>query len=305
VDIGELLLEAFEAAGADDGLVYVSVPITSGPRELRLMAELRCTREELRSTHKDKWLSQVVGPNEGEAVSYAARIRALFPQQVVVEPARLHVSGWSQMDYGGFWEALIRKYALRLVATPHWAYSSGCRQEIEAALQIGLPILDVRGEVLTPEALAGADLEARRSAIELGFSAEEVDRYLPPISIGEVSGLNHEQAERERREAIVNRASSEAFMWLRGERALQLNEFGPDRDDAHTLEGLGPDGWWARQLTKYMERARELGLETEPGRQALAKFVATAIALLESSVRLYGWLPAPGIPIRTGDHTEE
>ncbi len=113
-----LLLEAFQAAGADDGLIYVSVPITSGPRELRLMAELGCTREEVRSIHRERWLSEVVQLNEQEAVAWAARVRALFPQQLVVEPARLHVSEWSQDDYGIFWETLIRRFASSLGCHP-------------------------------------------------------------------------------------------------------------------------------------------------------------------------------------------
>lgn len=305
MDIAALLLEAFQAAGADDGLTYVSVPITSGPRELKLLAELRCTREELRSVYRARWLAEVVGPNEQEAVTYAARVRALFPQQLVVEPARLHVSGWAQEDYNIFWDALIRQYALRLVATPDWAFSVGSRQEVDVAWEIGLPILDVRGRLQTAEDLAASDSLARETAAELGFSGADIERYLPPLALAgsgsrPPGGVTDELA---RREALVNRASSEVFSWLRGERALQLRAFSPEKDDQHTLEGLEDDAWWSRQLARYYEQARRLGVDTPTGRQALAKFGAAAIALLESTVRLHGWLPNPGV--RMGANGEE
>lgn len=302
MNLAGLLLESFQAAGADDGLVYVSVPITSGPREFRLIAELECTREQLRSDHREQWLAKVVRPNEQEAVTYAARVRALFPQQLVVEPARLHVSQWTQTDYGNFWETLIRDFALRLIATPDWAFSSGSRQEIEVAYEIGLPILDIRGHPMSSEDLAEADNAAVRALRDLTISEDEVRRYLPPLSFKSARSESPSDDPRgsARDEAAVNRASSEVFSWLRGERALQLKEFGPERDDKHTLEGLGDESWWSSQLQYYLERARELGIETPGGREALAKFVATAIALLESSVRLYGWLPMPGIRMGQG-----
>jgi hypothetical protein len=305
MEVADLLLEAFQAAGADDGLIYVSVPITSGRRELTLMAQLSCTRDELRTEHRQRWLEEVVRPNESEAITYAARVRALFPQQLVVEPARLHVSAWSQADYGAFWETLIRKFALRLVATPDWAFSSGARQEVAVALEIGLPILDIQGQPLDLEDLARADADARKLARELGFSEREVAEYLPtlPLEAPAARPPDATQLEAARREAQVNWALSEVFSWLRGERALQIRHFGAERDDQHTREGLGEGSWWVSQLDRYFGRARELGLETSGGRQALAKFVATAIALLESAVRLYGPLPSPGVPL--GQNGEE
>jgi hypothetical protein len=301
-DLAALLLQAFDAAGAEDGLVYVSVPITSGPRELSLMARLGASREDLRSTHRDLWLAEVVRPNEKEAVSYAARARVLFPQQLVVEPARLHVSAWSQADYGSFWETLIKGYALRLIATPDWAFSMGSRQEVDLAFRIGLPILSINGDTLNAAELAAADASARQAGRDLGFTDEEIERYLPPLRLPEPPETPDDRVAQERGDALVNRAFSEVFAWLRGERAFQLQHFDAAKDDAHTREGLGPETWWFSRLARYTERAQELGLDVPEGREALAKFAATAIALLESSVRVYGWLPTPGR--RMGDHRD-
>jgi hypothetical protein len=90
------------------------------------------------------------------------------------------------------------------------------------------------------------------------------------------------------------------FNWLVRERNYQLAKFGTDRDDANTREsGLVEGGWWTNQLAMYYHRARVLELENIRGRQALAKFVATACGLLESVVRLHGPLPEAAVPSGT------
>jgi hypothetical protein len=286
--VQNILLDAFLAAGADDGLVYVSVPITSGPREFRLMSELGCSRDRLRREFRTKWLSEVVRPNEEEAIAYAARVRALFPQHLVVEPARLHVAEWGQEDYGNFWETLIRRYAIRVIASPHWAFSVGSTHEIAIALELGLPILDIGGRPLDQSSLAGMASSARQEILRMGFSSEEIEQYLPtlrtPSNAGQATNLE---------EARANSAHAEVFGWLRAERARQLQYFGPHEDDSHTREGVGLRSWWWRQLTKYHSRAVKLGPQTSEGRLALAKFLTTACALLESVVRVFGRLPMP------------
>lgn len=293
--LADLLLEAFEAAGADEGVIYVSVPITSGVRELRLMRKLGCTREALQQdpNHREAWLELVVRPNERDARVHAARVRALFPRLLVVEPARLHVKDWDSSAYDDFWKKLIQRYALRVVVTPEWAFSRDARLEVNAAIRARLPIIDLDGAELPYGALAAHDQAARAAMANDGWTADEIAGYLPPLSLEEPPDGVAEQADDA---AVVDRASAEVFSWLRGERAYQVVKFGPDQDDRHTREGLGYDGWWWRQLTNYYHRALVLGLETPVGRQALAKFVATACGLLESAVRQYGTLPPPGVP---------
>lgn len=82
--------------------------------------------------------------------------------------------------------------------------------------------------------------------------------------------------------------------WLARERGYTLDKFGIDLDNEHIGEGL--DGWWQQQFDNYLHRADLLGLDTINGRQALAKFVATAVGCLEAAVRIYGPLPEPGVP---------
>src|SRR4051794_10229137 len=121
MQVCDVVLEAFEAAGADDGVVYVTVPITSGRREFALMHELRCTRDDLRTRYRDRWLEEVVRPNEEDARTYVGQARIAFSGQLVVDPSRLHVTEWSQDDFDKLWSTLIERYGRVLVVTPAWS----------------------------------------------------------------------------------------------------------------------------------------------------------------------------------------
>jgi len=55
------------------------------------------------------------------------------------------------------------------------------------------------------------------------------------------------------------------------------------------------NSYWENQLGMYLYRAWTLGLDTPAGRQALMKYVATAVGMLAQSVALYGELPEPGV----------
>lgn len=89
--------------------------------------------------------------------------------------------------------------------------------------------------------------------------------------------------------------------WLAKEREYTIRKFGLDLDNQHTQEWGGtPGDWWDTQFDNYLGRANVLGLNTPGGRQALAKYVATAVGMLESAVRLYGPLPKPGVPSGEG-----
>lgn len=82
--------------------------------------------------------------------------------------------------------------------------------------------------------------------------------------------------------------------WLRQEREYQQQKFGMGVDVDHTrLEGLK---YWDQQFNSYLQRMPIFALDSPAGMQAAAKFVATAMGMLESIVYLYGALPEPGVP---------
>lgn len=86
--------------------------------------------------------------------------------------------------------------------------------------------------------------------------------------------------------------------WLAQERDYTVQKFGLELDDQHVRDWDYRDesDWWNQQFDNYYTRAGVLGLDTLVGRQAFAKFVATAVGMLEAAVRVYGPLPLPGVP---------
>jgi hypothetical protein len=294
-----LLLQAFESAGIKNGIVYLSVPITSGGREIRLMKELGCkTRSELQAQYPERYASEVIRKNEQAAAALATKIRAAFAHDLVINPGPINVFGWTQEDYGKLWEQIVSSYAIRVVVAPEWELSRGARAEVGVALQRAIPIMNAELKALGWADIKDLDRNAHDALRSTGWSEADVEAYLPPLSISSVPPPSSTQQDF----AAQMRAAAEVFSWLRGERDYQVAKFGIDLDDEHTTEGLGEDGWWWQQLMNYFHRSRVLGLETPVGRQALAKFVATACGLLESTVRVYGPLPLPGGP--SGENIE-
>lgn len=275
------LIQAFEAAGAERGLVYLGVPITSGRREIDLLRRLGVASAELRRCHADRWRKEVLEPNEEDAAICAAKARAVANGELIVDPSRMAVAGWEPDDYNRFWTSLLKKYATRIVAAPGWEFSKGARGEIGYAITVGLPVVNLDGEPLTVQELRAIDASARQALLDEGWADVEVDGHLPSMDCAP---------------RLERGAASQAFDWLVRERVYQVGKFGIEDDDEHTREGLGQDAWWSRQLSSYYHRPRILTLDTLVGRQALAKFAATACGLLESAIRVHGRLPEPGVP---------
>lgn len=279
----EHLLQAFDAAGARGRLVYLSVPITSGRREIAILRRLGLAQEQFRRRHPDRWRSEVIEPNEEAALEHAERLRHALGNPLVVDPSRMVVAGWEQDDYNTFWTRLLAHYAVRLVAAPDWEYSRGARGEVAHAIALGLPVVDAEGATMKRADVDQLDSDARRKLLSDGWSVAAIGDYLPALDFSVPA-------------KVETGAANQAFDWLVRERSYQVRKFGTDLDDKHTIEGLTEDGWWWRQLTSYYHRSKVLTLDTPVGRQALAKFVATACGLLESVVRTHGPLPLPGVP---------
>lgn len=90
--------------------------------------------------------------------------------------------------------------------------------------------------------------------------------------------------------------------WVKDERDAYADKKYNDKADIdrHMAEdGFTEDGWYVGFITNYLRRAQLLGADTSQGRQALGKCLVTITEALESSVRVYGSLPKPGVPSGT------
>jgi hypothetical protein len=276
----ENLLQAFSAAGAEDGIVYLSTSITSGLRLFKVSQSLGILPEDLKLSQPDAWKELVVDANFHEAQRLAKALRGKYLGKLVIDPSMIEVKGWQQFDYNSFWVSLISNFPTTLVVAPNWEYSRGARYEVAHAFANRTAVLDTEGSSITAMIAETLTSDASTALKRMGFDEERLSYYLPPLVDPPIQTMS---------------AASQCFEWLVRERDYQVNKFGVGLDDQHTLQGLGEDSWWWQQLMNYFHRSKVLGLDTPVGRQAFAKFAATSCGLLESIIRVYGSLPNPGV----------
>lgn len=175
----DLILMALSAAGIDQGpgLAFLLAPITTGPRELRLMGEVGCSWKVLRAKHHDRWLREVVLPNREDALAAAGVARRVFHDGLVVTTAPIDFPGWPRNGYLKLSRRLVDR-ASALIAAPDWAYSPGARGQLLAGLHRSLPIYDLAGRAMDIRALRAADREARDSLKAQGWNDKRIASYL-------------------------------------------------------------------------------------------------------------------------------
>lgn len=295
--VADVFIQGVSCLAGSRGIVYTTVPITSGYNQFKLMHELNCTAEELKSNpeHKSRYKTDVLDANELSAVSWADQARNAFPGQVVLDPSRLFVPDWrtrpdNQQLYYALWDKVIANFAHTVIATPKWAFSLGSRKEVEIAIRTRLQVTDIIGDVYSVEDLVAQDADARRELREWGWSDERISQALPELVVDRDS--------EHRPPALVkDRHWHEIFTWVHEDivrfgREREL--YTPERDDERTGKGWkSADGWLEAKFKKYWRNSLNAGLSDSGGlgRLELASMCVCAVAALQSAVRLHGSLP--------------
>jgi len=125
--VREAIIQAWDCAFSGSQVVYLSGPITSGPKYVDALKK-RATRSQL---------EQVKRQNCEEILAEARRLRAQR-HEIVIEPASLQLPEWSQSDYHALWEGLIERHIRLIVLMPGWQYSIGCAVEFAHASDHGI-----------------------------------------------------------------------------------------------------------------------------------------------------------------------
>ena len=103
------------------------------------------------------------------------------------------------------------------------------------------------------------------------------------------------------------------YRWIAAEEEYVFGKFDQnaqrdDHDEEMRSQHVGPESFWIRQIMQYYDRANlffaqaaqtddkeaKRALESR-GQQALAKAMMTAKGCVESSIRVFGPMPAPGV----------
>ncbi|MGB9367865.1 MAG: hypothetical protein WCE79_17825 [Xanthobacteraceae bacterium] len=185
-----MILQAWDCAFSGTRIVYLSGPITTGPRFVEWYRRAGRTLKKSKERYARAQRKHVTRPNEDDLRRVAARLRAELAQPVL-EPSSLCVKEWDQPDYVALWNAMIERFAARLVMMPGWEYSAGSAAELHHAISRDIPVQTLDGSVMT---LDGAIASLRRAA-------EEIAREGIPIAgVGAaLSGLEGLRARRARR----------------------------------------------------------------------------------------------------------
>jgi hypothetical protein len=283
------ILDSLVCLGANRGTIYVTVPITSGIRQFKLMADLGCRNSsELREKHRARWMAEVKKPNEDDARAYTLMVRILNPDHLVLNPAEIEVDSWSQQQYTEMWDEVLVNFCHTLVVTPDWAFSHGGRLEVQRMLALGRSVVDIFGKPLTKALFEKTDEHAKRQLLEMGLDESQVGEYLPNIVFPK-GGIKQPPL-------FGDTAFDDAVEWIISERTWQnrVSDF-PDRERTSKHGTRNENGEWFDLLDKYFQRARTSGFETSEGGCDLLTFVTLAVAMLENVTTLHGPLPEPGV----------
>lgn len=140
-----LLLQAWGSVLEARSAVYLSGPITTGPRFIDWARKSRTLGG---ADYAKELRTFVIEPNSRDIRETAESLRAKASEPVL-EPATLYVSGWSQKEYLDLWAEVIEGYVKRLVMMPGWSFSVGCAFELGLAFERGIPVSTLTGLGIT------------------------------------------------------------------------------------------------------------------------------------------------------------
>ncbi len=153
--------------------VYLSTPITTGPRHLAYRLEAALDPS-IRIEERDREVARELTAENLRALEpIKAHVRSVLPAGAqVIDPTELDEPAWGQRDYHRFWIEVIRRFAEVVVFADGWEYSTGCSLEFATAVALGLPMFDSRIQRLDR---SGARKLLEMAAIELSDARLPVD----------------------------------------------------------------------------------------------------------------------------------
>src|SRR5262249_43122175 len=133
---------------------------------------------QVRRRFPTKYELKVLGPNLQDANRAFTVAQREYPDHQIVNPGRVSVTGWSQEQYRRAWKAFISKFIDTVLASEDWPYSRGCVDEVLHALKIGVRVVDIHKNELSPESAREQLEKAHAIATRLGLSVSFLARVL-------------------------------------------------------------------------------------------------------------------------------
>lgn len=131
-------------------VVYLSTPITTGPRLLDWLIANRDTSTSELSSDAEIVREEVIAENLAQLGPLRDRVRTHWPAAQLIDPTELTVPDWSQWEYHRFWVEVLNRFVDRIVFADGWELSTGCTVEYATGLRAAIPMEDARGKPITP-----------------------------------------------------------------------------------------------------------------------------------------------------------
>lgn len=120
--------------------LYVSTPITTGPRYLQWLRQKGRSQNDGQATLR----REVIEPNLAHGRELVCRVRGRFKDVVVIDPTAVRLPGWGQEEYRELWGHVIERYTRLVIFGDGWEYSHGCVYEFSIAHLRQVEVLDER-----------------------------------------------------------------------------------------------------------------------------------------------------------------
>jgi hypothetical protein len=143
------LLAQFAPGPEHSETVYISTPITTGPRLLEWLAAHNRESGTNLDAESELVRQEVIDDNVARLAPLRANVSSK-PGIHVIDPTVLEVPGWAQWEYHRFWAEVLTSYVDRVVFADGWHLSTGCTVEYAVALAHGIPASDSADNIIEP-----------------------------------------------------------------------------------------------------------------------------------------------------------
>jgi hypothetical protein len=143
----EEMLSVFDCIIHENEATYISIPITTGLRFLdwyKREGKNVTSNEEYNDLH----YKYVMLENINASAYFVEQVRKV-KSNVVIEPTKLVVKDWVQIDYHNFWVGVINRFIKEAYFTSGWYLSKGCVLEYLTAKRKGIPAYDMNNHEIS------------------------------------------------------------------------------------------------------------------------------------------------------------
>ncbi len=172
----------FDTISAGREAVYLSAPLTTGPRLVSWRRSLRSQAVDPAIRDEDEFRSAVLSPNQAAAAEFARTLRLRLGRPVIDPTSLPDQPEWTQIDYRVFWGKVIERVVSRVVFMDGWAVSDGCTYEFYVACRSGCDTLHATLEPLTLHAGMAEIAEGIRERIAHAQDAAFAEQVLEAVS---------------------------------------------------------------------------------------------------------------------------